>query len=101
MRKFRRHRARRETRSLPAPEQLALPFEWTELASAYQTRNPSRWIDRPQRLSPGRPATFRAKRARRDTVPASSFLDNIKEKARQHHPFWLTWAKSVYTVDVN
>jgi hypothetical protein len=35
------------------------------------------------------------------TVPVSSFLDNINEKVRQGHPFWLTWAKSAYTVDVN
>ncbi len=46
---YRRHRARTKSRSLPAPERLALPFPWQELASACRTQNPSRWIDRPSR----------------------------------------------------
>src|SRR5271165_5426409 len=97
---YRRHRARTKIRSLPAPEQLALPFEWTELASAYLIRNPSRWIDRPLRPSPGRSATYRAKRARLCIAPVSSFLDNIKEKVRQRHPFWLTSSISSIMVGV-
>ena len=96
----RHHRARTESRSLPAPEQLELPFEWKELAFAYRTRNPSRWIDRLAQPSPSRPATRRAKRAQTYIAPASSFLDNIKEKVRQGHPFWLTSPISANMVDV-
>jgi hypothetical protein len=44
--------------------------------------------------------TNRARPARRDIVPASSFLDNIKEKVRQGHTFWLTSPMSAYRVDV-
>jgi hypothetical protein len=97
---YRRHRARTKIRSLPAPEQLSLPFEWKELASAYQTRNPSRWTDRHWRPSPNRPVTKRAKPAQTYTAPASSFLDIIKEKVWQGHPFWLTSPISAYRVDV-
>jgi hypothetical protein len=100
MRKARRPRSRTKIQSLPAPEQLALPFEWKELACAYQSRNPSRWIDRRWRPSPSHLVTRRAKLSRRDIVPASSFLDNIKEKERQGHPFWLTSTISAYKVDV-
>jgi hypothetical protein len=100
MRKARRPRSRTRIRSLPAPEQLSLPFEWKELACAYQSRNPSRWIDRHWQHSPTRLVTRRAKPVRRDIVPASSFLDNIKEKVRQGHPFWLTSPMSDYKFDV-
>ena len=96
----RHHRARTKTRSLPAPEQLALPFEWMELASAFRSQSPSRWTDRRALPSPSRPATKRAKRAQTYTAPASSFLDNIKEKVCQCHPFWLTPSISAIMVDV-
>ena len=101
MRKVGRPRSRTKSRSLPAPEQLSLPFELRELAIAYQTQNPSRWIDRPAPSRPSRPATSRAKLLRRGIAPVSSFLDNIKEKVRQGHTFWLTWAKSAHMVEVS
>jgi hypothetical protein len=101
MRKFRRHRARRGSRSLPAPAQLELPFDYWQLALACHPRNPSRWIDRPPRLSPSRIVTSRAKRVRPYTVPASSFLDNIGENVCKGHPFWLTWTKLANIVEVN
>ena len=96
----RHHRARTKIRSLPAPEQLALPFEWMELASASRSQSPSRWTDRRTLSSPSRPATKRAKHAQTYIVPASSFLDNIKEKVRQGHPFWLTSTIAANMVDV-
>ena len=101
MRKFRHHRARRESRSLPAPEHLELPFDYWPLALSCRPRNPSRWIDRRQPPWPIRPATNRAKRAQTYTAPMSSFLDNIKEKVRQCHLFWLTSPMSPYTAEVN
>ena len=96
----RHHRAQTKIRSLPAPEQLALPFEWMELASASRSQSPSRWTDRRAPPSPSRPATKRAKHAQTYIVPASSFLDNIKEKVRQGHPFWLTSTIAANMVDV-
>jgi hypothetical protein len=100
MRKHRHHRARRGILTLPAPEQLALPFEWLQLASAYRTRNPSRWTDRPARPLQGRLVTKRAKPAQTYIAPVSSFLDNIKEKVRQRHPFWLTSPIAANMIDV-
>jgi hypothetical protein len=97
---FRHHRAKTKIRSLPAPEQLSLPFEWRQLATAYRTRNPSRWIDQLVRPLPSRLATKRAKPAQTYTALASSFIDNIKEKVRQCHPFWLTSPISAIIADV-
>ena len=100
MRATRRPRPRTKNRFLPAPTQLALPLEWPELAFSGRPQNPSRWIDRPSRPSPIHPATKRANRARRDIVPASSFLVSIAEKVRQGHPFWLTSPISANMVGV-
>jgi hypothetical protein len=100
MRRYRRHRARTQNRSLPTPTQIALPLESPQSGSASRSRSPSRWIDRPARLSPSRPATRRAKRAPLCIAPVSSFLDNIKEKVRQRHPFWLTSSLSAIMVGV-
>ena len=97
---YRRHRARMKSRSQPAPEQLELPFDYWPLALACRPQNPSRWIDRPARLWPSRPATKPAKRVQTYNAPASSFLDNIKEKVRQRHPFCLTSHISAIMVDV-
>jgi len=71
-----------------------------ELASASRSQSPSQWTDRRAPPLPNRPATKRAKRARTYIAPASSFLDNIKEKVRQGHPFWLTSSLSAIMVDV-
>jgi hypothetical protein len=101
MRKFRRHRARPGSRSLPAPEQLELPFDYWPLALACQPQSPSRWIDRRQPPLPRRLVTKRAKPAQTYTAPESSFLANIAQKVRQGHTFWLTSPLSAYKVEVN
>ena len=59
------HRARRETRSLPAPEQLSLPFEWKELACAYQISK-SFTVDRPTLAAFAKSSCDQASQARAD-----------------------------------
>ena len=99
MRKFRR--LERERKSDPCPLQNSLHCRLSGRNWRPLTDSKSFTVDRPtSRPSPIRPATYRAKPARTYTVPASSFLDNIEEKVRQGHPFWLTSSMSAIIVDV-